>query len=196
MLVLGLTGSIGMGKSATASIFRQYGVPVYDADATVHKLMGAHGRATPLIERVFGDCLEASGAVDRQKLGAQVFGNDPALKKLEAILHPMVREEERKFLRLARLQRRKLVVLDIPLLFEAGGGRRCDAIAVVSASKTLQKKRVMARAGMSDEKYRAIVKKQMPDALKRRKADYIIFTGSGFRVARNQVKKIIHELQD
>jgi dephospho-CoA kinase len=196
MFILGLTGSIGMGKSATASIFRQYGVPVHDADATVHYLMGAKGRATPLIEQAFPNCLDENGAVDRQKLGTQVFGNDPALKQLEAILHPMVREEERKFLRLSCLQRRKLVVLDIPLLFETKGENRCDGVAVVSASKSLQKKRVMARPHMTFEKYRVILKKQMSDFEKRRRADYVIFTGSGFRMARNQVKKIIYELQD
>jgi len=196
MFVLGLTGSIGMGKSATADIFRSYGVPVHDADATVHQLMGPNGRATAQIDQVFPGCLNEQGAVDRQKLGVQVFGDETALKKLENILHPMVRAEEIKFLRLCRLQRRKLVVLDIPLLFETGGGSRCQAVAVVSASSALQKKRVMARAGMTVEKFRTILKKQMPDAKKRRKADYVIFTGAGFRAARNQVKKIIDTIQD
>jgi len=196
MFILGLTGSIGMGKSATADLFRQFGVPVHDADATVHMLMGPKGRATSKIAKVFSNCLAETGAVDRQKLGAQVFGNDDALKKLEAILHPMVREEEIKFIRRCRLQRHKMVVLDIPLLFETKGGGRCDAVAVVSTSKSMQKRRVLARPGMTEEKFRVILKKQMPDALKRRKADHVIFTGSGFRVARNQVKKIIAKLQD
>ncbi|SCA56340.1 Dephospho-CoA kinase [Candidatus Terasakiella magnetica] len=195
MYILGLTGSIGMGKSATAEMFRKYGVPVHDADATVHKLMGPSGRATLRINEVFPDCLTEQGAIDRQKLGACVLGNDGELKKLEAILHPMVREEERKFLRVCQLQRKRVVVLDIPLLFETNGEKRMDGVAVVSATKAIQRRRVLARAGMSPEKFNAILKKQMPDVLKRRKADYIIFSGAGFRYARNQVKQILQEIQ-
>ena len=195
MFILGLTGSIGMGKSATAKMFREFGIPVHDADATVHQLMGPKGRATKQIEATFQGCLAEDGSVDRQKLGSHVFENDEALKNLEAILHPMVRDEERKFLRLCQLHRNPLVVLDIPLLFETKGEERCNAVAVVSASKTLQAKRVMARSGMTREKFQAIVKKQTPDALKRKKADYIILSGAGFRTARNQVQHIINEIK-
>ncbi len=195
MYVLGLTGSIGMGKSATADLFRSYGICVHDADATVHMLMSPTGKATGKIERAFPGSLNESGAVDRQKLGAQVFGDAKALKKLERILHPLVYEEEKKFLRRCRLQGRKLVVLDIPLLFETRGEKRCDGICVVSASGFLQRKRVMARAGMTAQKFDAILQKQMPDTEKRRRADFIIFTGAGFRTARNQVKKIIQNIK-
>jgi len=195
MYILGLTGSIGMGKSATADLFRGFGIPVHDADATVHKLMGPNGKATALIDCAFPNSLAMSGAVDRQKLGAQVFGDGDALKRLEAILHPMVRAEERKFLRQCQLQRKPIVVLDIPLLFETKGEKRCDGICVVSASKTLQIKRVMARQGMNTDKLQAILKKQIPDAVKRQKADYIVFTGAGYRNARIQVKKIIDMIQ-
>lgn len=194
MYILGLTGSIGMGKSATAKMFTDYGVPVHDADATVHKLMGPKGRATVLIDKVFPDCLDDQGAVDRQKLGAQVFGHDDALKNLEKILHPMVREEERRFLRLQRQRRVKMVVLDIPLLFETKGEKRCDGVAVVSASKSLQARRVLARPGMNAQKFHAILKKQVPDAIKRRRADFVIFTGAGFYQARKQVKNIITQM--
>ncbi len=195
MFILGLTGSIGMGKSATAALFRQCEVPVHDADATVHALMTPNGEATPLIHEVFPDCLDENGAVDRVKLGAQVFKDPSALKKLEAILHPMVRAEEQKFLRLCQLHKNPLVVLDIPLLYETNGTDRCDAVAVVTASKVLQKKRVMRRPNMTHEKFQLILKKQLPDAIKRKHADYVIFTGAGFRSARNQVKKIVMDIK-
>lgn len=193
MFILGLTGSIGMGKSATAKMFQDVGVPVHDADATVHQLMGVGGKATSLIDTAFPGSV-VKGAVDRQALGKVVFGDESALKKLESILHPLVRAEERKFLRLCQLHRNPLVVLDIPLLFETGGEKRMDAVVVVSASKTLQKKRVMARPGMNGDKFKAILKKQMPDTLKRRKADFVINTGAGYRVARDQVKMIVSHI--
>lgn len=190
MIVLGLTGSIGMGKSATASIFRNLGVPVHDADRTVHDLMSPGGAAFSDIARTFPDCVVA-GRIDRQKLGAHVFGRAESLKKLEAILHPKVRAQENRFLQAQCRAGQKLVVLDIPLLFETGGQKRMDAVCVVTASKFLQKKRVMQRDGMTPEKFSAILKKQMPDFDKRKRADFVIFTGAGFRTARNQVKKII-----
>jgi dephospho-CoA kinase len=194
MFILGLTGSIGMGKSATAKMFKDQGIPVHDADASVHQLMGVGGLATQKIAETFPSAV-IKGCVDRQALGQIVFGNDAALKKLEGILHPLVRAEERKFLRLNQLHRAPLVVLDIPLLFETAGEERMDAVAVVSASKCLQKKRVLARSGMTEQKFQAILKKQMPDALKRKKADFIIHTGAGYRPARNQVKMIISTLK-
>jgi dephospho-CoA kinase len=194
MIILGLTGSIGMGKSATAKIFRAFGIPVHDADAAVHGLMSNGGAATVAIDQAFPDCLKEDGSVDRQKLGAMVFGNDENLKRLEAILHPLVRKEEQKFLRKSALARQKIVVLDIPLLFETKGEKRCDYVIVVSAPAYLQKKRVMARAGMNLDKFQAILKKQMPDVEKRQKADFVISSAQGFRSARNQVKKIIQSL--
>lgn len=195
MFILGLTGSIGMGKSATANMFRSLGVPVHDADASVHQLMGPSGRATGDIEKAFPGCLDDTGRVDRQKLGTQVFGNDAALKKLEAILHPMVRDEECRFLRTQQLHRQKIVVLDIPLLFETKGEKRCDAVCVVTAPRSLQARRVLARPGMTKEKFQAILKKQVPNVEKCRRADYIIFTANGYRHARNQVKKIINDIK-
>jgi len=194
MFILGLTGSIGMGKSATTKMFQDIGVPVHDADATVHQLMDVGGQATSLIEAAFPDCV-VKGAVDRQALGKVVFGDAIALKKLEAILHPLVREEERVFLRLCQLHRNPLVVLDIPLLFETEGEKRMDGVVVVTASKTIQKKRVMLRPGMNKGRFKAIVKKQMPDALKRKKADFVINTGAGYRVARDQVKMIVANIK-
>lgn len=195
MFILGLTGSIGMGKSATADMFRMEGIPVHDADASVHQLMGPSGRAIDKINQVFPNCLTEEGAVDRQKLGTKVFGNDQALKKLEAILHPMVRSEEKRFLRTHQLRRADMVVLDIPLLYETYGEKRCDAVCVVSASKTIQAKRVLARAGMTQEKFQAIIKKQIPNQEKCQRADFIVFTASGYRTARNQVKKIIRQVK-
>lgn len=194
MFILGLTGSIGMGKSATAKMFKSRGIPVHDADASVHKLMGPGGAAVGLIEKIFPSAV-SKGIIDRQVLGQLVFGHDVALKKLEMILHPLVRAEETKFLRLCQLHRDPLVVLDIPLLFETDGQKRMDGVVVVSASKMLQEKRVLARAGMTKNKFQAILKKQMPDSLKRRKADYVIYTGAGFRNARNQVRMVISHLK-
>jgi len=194
MYILGLTGSIGMGKSATAQMFRDFGIPVHDADATVHQLMGPRGRATQQIEQIFPGSLQENGAVDRQKLGGYVFGNAAELKQLEAILHPLVRAEEQKFLRLQRLHKKSLVVLDIPLLFETHGEKRCDGVAVVSASKSLQHRRVMARPGMTSDKFATILKKQMADFEKRKRADFVILSGNGYRMARNQVKRIIQQV--
>ncbi|NVK18706.1 MAG: dephospho-CoA kinase [Methylocystaceae bacterium] len=194
MYILGLTGSIGMGKSATAQMFRDFAIPVHDADATVHQLMGPKGRATEQIEKAFPGSIQENGAVDRQKLGEYVFENPQELKKLEAILHPLVRAEEQKFLRLQQLHKKSLVVLDIPLLFETHGEKRCDGVAVVSASKSLQYRRVMARTGMTSDKFAAILKKQMPDFEKRKRADFVILSGNGYRVARNKVKRIIQQV--
>jgi len=185
--VLGLTGSIGMGKSATADLFRKLGVPVHDADATVHRLY--RGRAAPLIEQAFPGTV-ADGAVDRAKLGAAVL-NDPArMKQLEAIVHPLVREEEENFLaRVSALA--PIAVLDIPLLFETGGDRRCDATLVVTAPAEVQRERVLARPGMTAEKYSAILAKQMPDADKRARAHFLVDTSRGFASAEAQVRSIV-----
>jgi dephospho-CoA kinase len=185
--VLGLTGSIGMGKSATADLFRKLGVPVHDADATVHRLY--RGRAAPLIEKAFPGTV-ADGAVDRAKLGAAVL-NDPArLKQLEAIVHPLVRQEEETFLaRVSALA--PIAVLDIPLLFETGGETRCDAALVVTAPAEVQRERVLARPDMTAEKFSAILAKQMPDADKRARAHFLVDTSRGFASAEAQVRSIL-----
>ena len=185
--VLGLTGSIGMGKSATAAVFRRLGVPVHDADAAVHRLY--RGRAALLIGRAFPGTL-MEGAVDRAKLGAAVL-NDPArLKALEAIVHPLVREEEENFLR-GVAATAPLAVLDIPLLLETGGDKRCDATLVVTAPPHVQRERVLARPGMTEDKFSAILSKQMPDAEKRARAHFLVDTSRGFASAEVQVRSIL-----
>ncbi len=185
--LLGLTGSIGMGKSATADLFRRHGVPVHDADATVHRLY--RGRAAPLIEKAFPGTAQ-DGTVDRAKLGAAVL-NDPArMKQLEAIVHPLVREEKESFL--ARVSAfAPIAVLDIPLLFETGGDKGCDAALVVTAPASVQRERVLARPGMTAEKFSAILAKQMPDAEKRVRAHFLVDTSRGFASAEAQVRSIL-----
>jgi dephospho-CoA kinase len=183
--ILGLTGSIGMGKSATADLFRQLGVPVHDADASVHALY--HGRAAPLIERAFpGTVVE--GVVDRRVLGGIVLNDSEKMKQLEAIVHPLVREEEQNFLSSVTTP---IAVLDIPLLFETGSETRCDAVLVVTAPEDVQRQRVMARPNMTDETFRAILSKQMPDAQKRARAHFLVDTSRGFASARAQVQSIL-----
>jgi dephospho-CoA kinase len=185
--VLGLTGSIGMGKSATADLFRKLGIPVHDADATVHRLY--RGRAAPLIEKAFPGTV-ADGTVDRTKLGAAVLNSPERLKQLEAIVHPLVREEEENFLRRVSALA-PIAVLDIPLLFETGGERRCDATLVVTAPAEVQRERVLARPGMTAEKFSAILAKQMPDVEKRRRAHFLVDTSRGFLSAEAQVRSIL-----
>ncbi|MDF2970248.1 MAG: dephospho-CoA kinase [Microvirga sp.] len=184
--VLGLTGSIGMGKSATADLFRKLGVPVHDADATVHRLY--RGRAVPLIGKTFPGTV-ADGAVDRTKLGAAVLNSPERMKQLEAIVHPLVREEEENFL--ARVSALPIAVLDIPLLFETGGETRCDAALVVTAPAEVQRERVLARPSMTAEKFSAILAKQMPDADKRARAHFLVDTSRGFASAQAQVRSIL-----
>ena len=191
MIVLGLTGSIGMGKSATAKMFAEAGVPVHDSDETVHRLYS--GKAAPLVEAAFPGTTQA-GVVDRVKLGRQVLADPAALKKLEAIIHPLVRADADAFLARHRAAGSPLAVLDIPLLFETGGRDRVDKVVVVTASPEIQRERVLARPGMSEEKFASILAKQVPDAEKRRQADFIIDTGQGFDAARAAVDAIIAEL--
>jgi len=185
--VLGLTGSIGMGKSATAALFRKLGVPVHDADAAVHALY--RGRAAPLIEKAFPGTV-TDGVVDRRKLGRAVLDNGEKLKRLESIVHPLVREEEEKFLARASAMAR-LAVLDIPLLFETGAEGRCDAVLVVTAPADVQRARVMARPGMTEEIFHTILHKQMPDAQKRARAHFLVDTSRGFASAEAQVRSIL-----
>ncbi|GGC51646.1 dephospho-CoA kinase [Chelatococcus reniformis] len=189
--LLGLTGSIGMGKSATATMFRARGVPVYDADAAVHTIY--RGVAAPLVEAAFPGTT-ADGVVDRQKLGAAVLGNDAALKQLEQIVHPLLRGAQAEFLADAARRSRPVAVLDIPLLFETGGERRCDAVVVVSAPASVQRARVLARPGMTAEKFELIHVKQVPDAIKRARAHFVVDTGRGFAAARRQVDDILRAL--
>ena len=191
MIVLGLTGSIGMGKSATAKMFAEAGVPVHDSDEAVHRLYS--GKAAPLVEAAFPGTTQA-GVVDRVKLGRQVLGDPAALKKLEAIIHPLVRADADAFLARHRAAGAPLALLDIPLLFETGGRNRVDKVVVVTASPEIQRERVLARPGMSEEKFSAILAKQVPDAEKRRQADFIIDSGHGFEAARKAVEAIVAEL--
>ncbi|MEC5292528.1 dephospho-CoA kinase [Aurantimonas sp. C2-6-R+9] len=191
MIVLGLTGSIGMGKSTAAAMFADEGVPVHDADAAVHRLYA--GRAAPLIEAEFPGTV-IDGIVDRQLLGAEVLNDPDALKRLEAIVHPLVRAEEQAFLADAQKSGAPLALLDIPLLYETGAEARCDKIVVVSAPAAIQRERVLARPGMSEEKFAAILAKQVPDAEKRARADFVIDTGGGFDATRAAVKALVAEL--
>jgi dephospho-CoA kinase len=194
MVIVGLTGSIGMGKSTAAKMLREMGVPVYDADAAVHALQAPGGAALPGIEAAFPGVVKA-GVLDRQALGARVFGNKEALRRLEAIVHPLVGQKQRAFLRRAALAGEKLVVLDIPLLFEGMGERRVDATLVVSAPAFLQRRRVLARPGMTVEKFEGILRQQVPDAQKRRKASIVIPTGLGLAPTRAALGKAVAELR-
>ena len=188
MFVLGLTGSLGMGKSTTARFFAEEGIPLHDADAEVHRLYD--GEAMPLIEAAFPGTTTGS-KVDRDKLAKEVLGNAAAIKKLENIIHPLVGRAEARFLDEAARKGAAVVVLDIPLLFETGAERRCDAVIVVSAPAEVQRIRVFERPGMTDEKFEAILVKQMPDAEKRARADFVVDTSKGFDAARAQVREIL-----
>jgi dephospho-CoA kinase len=193
MIVLGLTGSIGMGKSTTAGMFAEARIPVYSADEAVHRLYA--GRAVPLIEAAFPGTTGING-VDREKLSAAVVGRPEALAKLEEIIHPLVHEEREAFLEEARASGADLVVVDIPLLFEIGAENEVDKILVVSAAPEIQRKRVLARPGMTEAKLDAILARQMPDAEKRARADFIIDTGRGFDAARAEVEDIIRRVRE
>jgi dephospho-CoA kinase len=188
MFVLGLTGSVGMGKSTTARFFAEAGVPVHDADAVVHSLYD--GEAVEAIERAFPGTT-SGGKVDRTALGARVLGQPDALKRLEDIVHPMVHAAERRFLAQAEAQGKEIAVLDIPLLFESGGERRVDAVVVVSAPPQAQRARVLNRPGMTLEKLDLILARQLPDTEKRRRADFVVDTSQGFDTARAQVHMIL-----
>lgn len=190
MFILGLTGSIGMGKTTTANMFRRLGVPVHDADAAVHRLMAKNGAAVSDIEAAYPGVIK-DGAVDRGLLGEAVFGDDEALGRLEAILHPQVRAVQAEFLRRASRRRADVVLLDVPLLYETGGETNCDAVVVVTASAWVQRLRVLARPGMSEERLQSILARQMPDAEKRRRADFLVQTGLGRAFSFNQVQGIV-----
>ena len=191
MIILGITGSIGMGKSTAAGMVRRLGVPVHDADRVVHGLLARGGAAVRAVEAAFGAGVIDDGAVDRPRLGARVFGDPQALKALEGILHPLVRLAERRFLALSAARREPLVALDIPLLFETGAERRLDATLVVTAPAFVQRARVLARRGMSGEKLDAILKRQTPDREKRARADFLLMTGLGKGPALRRLVRIV-----
>jgi dephospho-CoA kinase len=194
MIVLGLTGSIGMGKSTTAAMFRRLRVPVHDADAAVHAMMRPGGEAVAPIAKAFSGVVR-QGAVDRAALGAQVFGDADALARLEGIVHPLVFRRTSRFLERWRRARAPIVVLDVPLLLEGRSHRRCDLVAVVSAPGLVQAQRVLARPGMTRERLASILAKQMPDVEKRRRADFVIPTGLGRAVTMAAVVRLVHRLR-
>ncbi|KPB02129.1 dephospho-CoA kinase [Ahrensia marina] len=192
MIVIGLTGSIGMGKSTTAKMFMDENIAVHDADAVVHNLY----RAGPLVEEIEERFpgTKKEGSIDRKKLGEYVLNDKAAMKELEALVHPYVRHAEEKFIDDNRNKNAKLVVLDIPLLFETGGDKRVDKIVVVTAPYEVQRERVLSRPDMSEEKFQQILQKQMSDAEKRSCADFLIDTSLGMDAAREQVQQIISQL--
>jgi dephospho-CoA kinase len=191
MLILGLTGSIGMGKSTTAKLFAEAGVPVYDADAAVHQLY--EGEAAPAVEAAFPGTT-ANGKVDRVKLAARVVGDAAAMKQLEQIVHPMLGASRQTFFAAAEAAKAPVVVLDIPLLYETGGEKRVDAVVVVTTSPELQRERVLSRGTMDAERLDAIIAKQMPDAEKRKRADFVVDTSHGLDPVREQIKHILAEV--
>jgi dephospho-CoA kinase len=190
MIVLGLTGSIGMGKSTTARLFAEAGIPVWDADAVVHRLYGPQGAALAGVGQAFPGVVGEAG-VDRAALGRQISADPRLLARLESVVHPLVREERLDFLDAAEDAGARLAVLDVPLLFETGADQMVDAVAVVSADSEVQAARVMSRPGMTGEKFEALKGRQMSDADKRARADFVIDTGSGIETARQQVHDLI-----
>jgi dephospho-CoA kinase len=194
VIVLGLTGSIAMGKSTAAQTFRSFGLPVFDADAAVHCLLGSGGAGVAPVGEAFPDCT-AAGAIDRPRLGQRVFGDPAALGRLEAILHPLVGAEQDRFLARCRARGEPLAVLDIPLLYETGGERRVDAVAVVSAHAFVQAQRVLRRPGTTPARLAAIRSRQLPDRDKRRRADFVIPTGLDRRRAVVSIAAIVDVLR-
>ena len=190
MLILGLTGSIGMGKSTTAKLFAEAGVPVYDADAAVHQLY--EGEAAPAIEAAFPGTT-AAGKVDRAKLSAHVVHDPAAMRRLEEIVHPMLGASRQKFFDDAEAAGAPVVVVDVPLLFETGGEKRVDAVVVVTTSPELQRERVLARGAMDEEKFNSILARQLPDAEKRKRADFIVDTSDGLDSVRARIRDILAE---
>jgi dephospho-CoA kinase len=190
MLILGLTGSIGMGKSTTARLFAEAGVPVYDADATVHRLY--EGEAAPAIEAAFPGTT-TDGKVDRNKLSARVVHDPAAMKQLEQIVHPMLGASRKKFMDDAKRSGAPIVVVDVPLLFETGGEKRVDAVVVVTTTSEIQRQRVLARDNMTSETFDTILARQLPDAEKRRRADFVVDTSHGLDPVRARIRDILAE---
>jgi dephospho-CoA kinase len=188
MIILGLTGSIGMGKSTTAKLFAEAGVPVYDADATVHRLY--EGEAAPALEAAFPGTT-VGGKVDRNKLSARVVHDPAAMKQLEGIVHPMLGASRQKFLREAEQSGAPVAVVDVPLLYETGGEKRVDAVVVVTTSPEIQRQRILARHNMTDEKLDAILARQLPDPEKRKRADFVVDTSHGLDPVRARIRDIL-----
>jgi dephospho-CoA kinase len=193
MKILGLTGSVGMGKSTAAAMLCHMGVPIYDADAAVHRMMRRGGIAVAPVAAAFPG-VEKNGAIDRAELGPRVFGNDAAMKRLESIIHPLVRDDERRFLAAMRRRKTRLVVMDVPLLFESGRDRRYDSTMVVTAPEFVQRARVLKRPGMNPARLAAIKARQMPDAEKRRRADFIVPSGQGRAVTWRALRHVLRTL--
>jgi dephospho-CoA kinase len=190
MIILGLTGSIGMGKSTTAKLFAEAGVPVYDADAAVHMLY--EGEAAPAIEAAFPGTT-ANGKVDRNKLSARVVHDMAAMSRLEDIVHPMLGASRQRFLRAAEQSGAPVAVVDVPLLFETGGEKRVDAVVVVTTTPEIQRERILSRPNMTDEKLDAILARQMPDAEKRKRANFVVDTSHGLEPVRARIRDILNE---
>ena len=195
MKIIGLTGSIGMGKSATARLVREAGIPVFDSDACVHALYDAGGAAVGPVEAAFPVSLAEDGSIDRVRLSRQLNENPDGFARLEAIVHPLVAEARQHFLDAARKDGADIVILDVPLLFETGGHEHVDAVIAVHAPHHVRRERVLQRPGMTEDKLAAIIARQTPDSVKLEKADYIVETSGGFDDARQQVGKIIAALR-
>jgi dephospho-CoA kinase len=195
VIVLGLTGSIGMGKSTAAMTLQRLGVPLFDADRAVHRLLAPGGAAVELVTVAFPGVRAATGGIDRSLLGQHVFADPKALLRLERIIHPMVEALEKRFLAHARARREPIVVLDIPLLFESGSECRCDYVLVVSAPLLVQRQRVLRRRGMTDKRFAAILSNQMPDSEKRRRADFVVSTGLNRGLSLRRLRAIVRLLR-
>ncbi len=193
--IIGLTGSIGMGKSTAARILKSFGFPVHSADKAAHESIKRGGKAVDAVAKLFPEALRR-GAIDRAIVGRAVFDKPPLLKKLEKILHPHVRTAERAFLAEARRKKAKVAVLEIPLLFETKAEKRCDTVLCVTAPRDVQQARVMKRPGMTKARYRAILSQQMPDGEKRRRADFVVHTDKGLADTRRQLAKIAKRIKD
>jgi dephospho-CoA kinase len=191
MKILGLTGSMGMGKSTTAKLFAEAGVPVYDADATVHMIY--QGEAVPVIEAAFPGTTD-NGKVDRSRLSASVVHDPLAIKRLEAIVHPMLRAHHQQFLDEAERSGAPVAVVDVPLLFETGGDKRVDAVVVVTTSPEIQRERILARGTMTSEALEGLLARQMPDAEKRQRADFVVDTSSGLDPVRERIRDILDQV--
>lgn len=197
MIIIGLTGSIGMGKSTAANILRQMGIPVHCSDEAVHTLLSSGGAAVDAVADEFPQTYDRKNkSIDRAALGALVFGNDERRVALEAIVHPLVIQSQQKFIADQTRQRAGVVVLDIPLLFETGADNRVDYTVVVTTPDFIQRERVMGRPGMTEEKFNAILAHQMPDAEKRRRADYIVNTGIGLAETRHELQNVLRNIQE
>ncbi len=192
MITIGLTGSIGMGKTETSKIFLSYGIPVYDADKAVHNLYGPNKKGSLAIKNIFPNCINEDGSVNREILSNEVLDNKEKIKSLEQIIHPLVAEDRKIFFYENR--NAKIIILDVPLLFETGGQKDVDYIIVVDAPDTVQKERVMARPNMTEEKFHKIISQQIPNHVKKQKADFIIDTSVSINHAKTQVKNIIEKI--